>query len=453
MSMKSPERPYLDRNLFTYQGQWDGQQFGVQLMSQLGAAADGEQFDLGMIEVDEVGEFIEPNQLELISARIRAVRDQGQAIVVGFIHGWHNNADWDNANLESFRKLLKALMIREIELHNRRVIGVYIGWNGQPKRGVGQWISRIPGIKHATFRDRYRAAERTGQGDAMAETLVELSHACKMDGPPGTEAPLILIGHSMGAFILQSTFRELLEHNADPLIMPTDDQPSPVSIKTRQHAAVSMPDLLLSLNSAAESDVAKDIIRLTRAQEWEKCFTPPYHCSAVHSYAPPVLISVTSEQDQATNWVWRAGHFFQKTSTDGHDAQLATHDFVRSNDVADCAPSGFPDFGQPWHCLHQQYRPEWITPLFRIDLPDHDRTSDQPLTHTAYELKAKQPDRPNPFWLFQVPGDIIEDHGDVFNFKAASFTLALIQISGVLASAAGSSWTDQVSECNLAADD
>ncbi len=53
------------------------------------------------------------------------------------------------------------------------------------------------------------------------------------------------------------------------------------------------------------------------------------------------------------------------------------------------------------------------------------------------------------FWLFQVPGDVVRDHNDIFNYKAASFTLALIQMSGVLASAAGDGWSANFSEVRL----
>ncbi len=202
-----------------------------------------EQFDLAIVEVDDEGDFV---------------------------HGWHNNAEWDNANLESFRRLPKALMVREFEAHQRRVIGVYVGWNGQPENGVGTWIGRIPGIKLVMFKDRYRVAEKTGQGDALSEILVELTSACKAD---------------------------------------------------------------------------------------------------THGSASALLVSVTSSEDRATNWIWRAGHFFRKPSTDDQDPQLATQDFTKSGAMADCQAADHPDFNQPWHCLHKDARHGSPTPRFRLDLP------------------------------------------------------------------------------------
>jgi hypothetical protein len=39
-------------------------------------------------------------------------------------------------------------------------------------------------------------------------------------------------------------------------------------------------------------------------------------------------------------------------------------------------------------------------------------------------------------WIFQVPPEVIKDHNDIFNSKARSLILALIQISGAVASLA-----------------
>jgi len=444
--MVKPTRPYGAKSLFTFGHRWDGARHVSELLPTPGPPDGYEQFDLAIVEVDDEGDFVSPPQLEHLGERIRLVRAHSGAIVVVFIHGWHNNAEWDNANLESFRRLLKALMVRELEAHQRRVIGVYVGWDGQPEDGVGKWIGRIPGIKHATFKDRYQAAERTGQGDALSETLVELTSACKTDIYGSVSAPLILVGHSMGAFILQSTFRELLEHPGNPLVVPSHRGNAAITISTTDHPAISAPDLLLSLNSAAEAGVAKDIIQTMRVQGWEKRFEPSGAGINVAPYNPPLLVSVTSSKDRATNWIWRAGHLFQKPSTDGHDPQLATHNFARSGARADCQAADYPDFNQPWHCLHKDARHGNPTPRFRLDLPDHDRSSFDQLTHTAYDLIPIDPDTPAPFWLFQVPGDVVRDHSDVFNYKAASFTLALIQISGVLASAAGDGWGANFSE-------
>ena len=443
---------YGERNLFTFRGEaWSHDVAPETQLPEPDDVANFQQYDLGILEITDGGDFANPAQLANITERIRDARTSNShgAIVVAFIHGWHNNADWDNANLLSFRRLLRSLMTRELEALERRVIGVYLGWNGTPTDGVGRWVGRLPGLKHTTFRNRYRTANHVGTGDAMGETLVALTRACKDagNGAPVSPAPLIMIGHSMGAYILQSAFRELMANAEAPLcVQPSDD--GPVSLSTDSLGQVRTPDLLLSLNSAAEAEVAKDIIDLAAADNWTKRFDPREVHGPVAPYNPPLLISATSTADRATNWVWRAGHFLQKSSTDGHDATLATHTFARSLATAECAPAGHNDFGQPWHCLHKDVSPD-PTPRLRIDLPDHDRSTGAALTHTAYDLIPHDTSHPKPFWLFQVPGDVIANHGDIFNFKAASLVLALIQASGVLASAVGTSWVQNFSEAAL----
>ena len=190
----------------------------------------------------------------------------------------------------------------------------------------------------------------------------------------------------MGAFILQSSFRELLMHSENPLVVPSRQGKGAISIRTSQHPTVLTPDLLLSLNSAAESEVARDIIRMMQEQGWEKYFEPFEADINVAQYCPPLLVSVTSSRDYITNWVWETGQLRQKSSTDGHDPQLATHTFKKLNVKADCQKADYPDFGQPWHCLRKDARDKKLTPGFRIDLPDHDRSSQSP--SNTYSLRT-----------------------------------------------------------------
>ena len=449
--MNHPKRPYGNNNVFTFGHEWRASVLESQLRRSVGDPIGYEQFDLGIVEINDMGDFEDSSQLDAICQRIRDVRQHNSsgAIVVSFIHGWHNNADWDNANLASFLRLLKALMCRETEFLQRRVIGVYMGWNGDPTDGLGGWLSRIPKVKHCTFRDRYSAAGDIGKGDALSCSLVHLTTACKEAiNVSNPEAPLVMVGHSMGAFILQSAFRELLRNPARPLVMSAGSGNTTVTIANNASPAVTMPDLLLSLNSAAEAEVAIDIIEMMKRDGWEKRFDPSSAKISVAPYNPPLLISTTSSQDSATNWIWRAGHFFQKSSTDGHDPTLATHTLVKSFALADCAPASTNDFGQPWHCLHKDVAPD-PTPRFRIDLPDHDRSTGETLTHTAYDLIPKHPATASPFWLFQIPGEVVADHSDIFNYRAASFVLALIQASAVLASAGSEGWASNFSEIPL----
>ena len=98
-----------------------------------------------------------------------------------------------------------------------------------------------------------------------------------------------------------------------------------------------------------------------------------------------------------------------------------------------CSPlPGVPSFGQAWHCIHG--RPQEPTPRLWIDLP-----IEWPVNnvgrHQRYELAPRDSTKASPMWIFQVPKEVSSEHGDIFNYQVASLTLAMIQLSGALASA------------------
>lgn len=84
------------------------------------------------------------------------------------------------------------------------------------------------------------------------------------------------------------------------------------------------------------------------------------------------------------------------------------------------------------------------TPSIGIDLPGRERKGldDKNVEHTRYELApVGATDKPHLMWVFQVPPEVIPDHNDIFNSRARELILALIQISGAVASLARD-WAD-----------
>jgi hypothetical protein len=164
--------------------------------------------------------------------------------VVLFIHGWHHSARWDtgkyashwDANAEDdqhfrqFRRVLMSLAVRESERYlptgeggGQRVVGIYLGWNGDPTSWFGSWLSRTDATV-ASFYGRYATAEKVGGGHPMREvirTIVEITKVPMRDRP---ESPLVLAGHSMGALVLEAAFLALLREAGDPLVKVFDPQ-------------------------------------------------------------------------------------------------------------------------------------------------------------------------------------------------------------------------------------
>lgn len=87
-------------------------------------------------------------------------KNDRKPLLVVFIHGWQNNAEPGNGNLQSFNQLLKQLAKRA-NTADTEVIGVFIGWRGLAierqwdKTGIG-WVAR-----HLSFYSRKFAGPRS----------------------------------------------------------------------------------------------------------------------------------------------------------------------------------------------------------------------------------------------------------------------------------------------------
>jgi hypothetical protein len=96
-----------------------------------------QSFDLAVIEFDDDGQFEKQVQLrraaDWITARRAGDFTEHGVVVVVFVDGWHHGARWEDTHFVAFRKVLRALAVREMERRDsRRVIGLYLAWRGNP---------------------------------------------------------------------------------------------------------------------------------------------------------------------------------------------------------------------------------------------------------------------------------------------------------------------------------
>ncbi len=432
----------------------------------LGSVANDQSFDVAVIRFNDDGTFEDPTHLkaatDCIEAARRASNDNG-AVVVVFIHGWHHDARWDistndgDEHFREFRRILMTLALRELERYGpngtlaRRVVGVYVAWNGDP---LGSWRSGVPVLTHTTFWDRYRTAKRIGGGELVRDAIgkiVEHTKAPLADRPQMADSPLILIGHSMGALVLETAFLSLLRERPETLIRSYQGNARrPVEI-TEKGKPVTFPDLVLLLNSAADSSIAKEIIATLRQKQVRKTVV-----SAKVEFLPPLLVSATSPRDMATRLAWRLANLPWR-KTDGHDRALFTHELGTGGEETVCAAAALDSlavsFGQPWHCLRYPDPPKADFPSFYIDLPktiplqEHERALPQHIRYVLKPLVGKKGvmghvrnqatyDDLYPFWIFRMPPDISGSHNDIFNFRSSLLIMALMQISGAVMSLA-----------------
>ncbi len=403
-----------------------------------------QSFDVCVIKFHDSGRYVDLTQLSEATNCIRQARQANRngAVVVVFIHGWHHNAEWNrtkddgDSHFTAFRKVLAGLTLREAERYpygapgGRRVIGIYFGWNGDPAKS---WLRDTRWLTHLSFKNRYSIAKKIGESADMRKALKQIFDVTKERFEEIPESPLILIGHSMGALMLESAFLSLLTDRDKVLVHRGTNHGNCVEIRQDGHP-ISFADVLIAINSAADSRIANEITATLKNQKITKTLRTPNV-----SYSPPLFISLTSPADWDTKITWRLAQFPQLwRKTDGHDRALFTHTFGVTQKKVSCNPKGHPDFGQNWHCLHAPTPAHKPTPTIPIDLPTRERqgVSDKP-DHDRYQLRQLVDQEDSyPTWIFQVPPDIISNHNDIFNSRSGTLIMALIQISGAIMSLA-----------------
>ena len=245
--------------------------------------------------------------------------------------------------------------------HWRRVVGIYLGWNGDPVGGVRGVFSKVPLVNSQQLSGTDTTSQGPSAGSpAFQDALRQYRHYHQGSNLPALMAPsapfsptvrLIIIGHSMGALMLESGLLALLEDQQQPLIR----QASPANASTVQlnstQGLVSFPDLVLALNSAANSTIAKRIQVALDRHQLEEVGGRRRHQLFASADDVRHLVSGCRYQRQVAVRAGRAPVL--RRMTDGHDPSLITHDFVETlkNSSLLGEQEDVRDFGQNWHCL------------------------------------------------------------------------------------------------------
>ncbi len=220
------------------------------------------------------------------------------ALMVTFVHGWKNNAAVCNDNLACFRESLAVLADRERELtaeknkgrtagtkpfFPRRVIGIYVAWRGETEF-IEPW-------KELSVWGRKLVAERIGHSSDAAElfSALDLIHRRlnELGGPfeIGRYNTLVYVGHSFGADLLYSSTAPVITR----LVPAADGQ---------QGKLRGLGDLVVLVNAAFEAEFYESFYQRT--------------LEAGSTFAKgqvPVLLSITSEGDWATHYLFPFSQF------------------------------------------------------------------------------------------------------------------------------------------------
>jgi hypothetical protein len=244
-------------------------------------------FKIGYVEFDDQGWFWSHQQWTAVKNQIENEASnsaQGLTIIV-FVHGWKNNADYDNDNVKMFRGILTNL---SQTMSPRKVFGVYVGWRGLSIKS--DWFP-IPGGEEMTFYHRKDVAERIGHQGAATQVFTELDTmqedlniVNKSNNIPRTE--LVIIGHSFGGQLVYSAISQVLTERL-------------VTATRRKQPLKSFGDLVVLVNPAFEASPYNNLISLATSPD-----------ISYPTNQRPVLAIFTSKGDTATGFWFPLGRHF-----------------------------------------------------------------------------------------------------------------------------------------------
>ncbi len=220
-------------------------------------------FWLGHVEMTEYGTYQDPRQMSQLERQIEQDTHTGKSLfkngitVVVFVHGWFNNAQEENGNLNNFRHMLSDLGAEQKQ-QGRGVLGVYLSWRGGS-------ISSTP-LKFLTYWGRGRTSDVIGQG--MVEPLARIRNIHWLVASSAGRASaasldiyqnsrLVFIGHSFGGRALYTAVAKSMETSFMPPYWAARSFPAAKGKGSRTQATMQrvtgVGDLVLLINPAIKS--------------------------------------------------------------------------------------------------------------------------------------------------------------------------------------------------------
>lgn len=411
---------------------------------------------LAFLEFDDFGEPWQrnpsgrPSQLQRILSLISDAKKQdpkGSPLIVTFLHGWKHNASegkesgGDDPNIIGFATVLNQLQLLRPQ---GVVIGVYFGWRG------GLISPYWPVSQQLTYWNREATAIRVGN-TSLTDALIEISDAARRDVSPECAScgpVLVYVGHSFGALALERALSQ-----ATVTRMEREWEAVAVAGKTANPAGSvkiqPLANLVIYVNSAAAATESKQLMDYLGSTK--------YVYQPIADQDEPLFLSVTSEADLATGLALKIGHALPllgykwngsmraKTSASpaksGPSSDYARACFDPSNAGAkdslrfDLSQSDYymstTAHLQPLWSHEVKVRPasgaEGSPSCFKNQGTDGPYMTCH-IGNFNYDVEPV-PGRCNgtPYWVIQVPKEIIPDHNTIFTQRLISFLMPFIQ--------------------------
>ncbi|MDB6141340.1 MAG: esterase/lipase/thioesterase family active site protein [Pseudomonas sp.] len=385
------------------------------------SASPGDYF-LGFVEFNDQGDLWQRQGMEAVIDHLNTEAAAKDLLIVVFVHGWHHSAKEGDGNIDTFRTVLANVAVAEAASGRpaREVAGVYVGWRGDS-------LALGP-INDVTFWDRKNTAEKVGHGE-VTELLSRIElvkrtqdskardvafEAKSKSGARSTQSTdenrcgkliaagqdvtsqtkLVVIGHSFGGLVVQSSIGQILEDRA---------------IRTKggdygcQLDVEGFGNLVVLINPAFEAQRYSGLHDIASQRTWY----PPQQL--------PVEVILTSKADDATGVLFPLGRRFntvferegwdqKNLTTVGHYQPYITHELFKA---------------APGQLNTQPLMQAWAS-------------GGQPskrLTIAGLTLERTQLGDRNPYLNVSVSGDLIKDHNDIGEPQIIEFLKQMILLS------------------------
>lgn len=372
--------------------------------------------DQGWLQGESSGELKDKTHIDRLIAQLEQILDQhrgtGLSLVV-YVHGWQHNAEANDANVREIRALLNDIRLAEAD-ENRHVVGVYVGWRGKSLD--------IPLLRYLTFWQRKDAAKRVAQGSVRELFFALDRFRDKAGRNPGQDRAvrMLTLAHSFGGLV---TFEAL----SGELIRD--------SVNFEREYFRRLGDLVVIANPAFEG------------ARFEPLKSAARHLTSLRPDQLPVIVLATSSADWATRLAFPAARWFDSVmeydpgveedanlKTVGHNQRYMTHTLTvcdpanrachETCPVPDALPSLSAESAQSGSTPVDSQRGQHI--LNEKQYIDRIVAERRPMTGFLCDgLELRNTDawipRHSPFWVVKTSGDVMADHGDIFNPHFVAF--------------------------------
>lgn len=353
------------------------------------------------IRLTDDGEFVE--RCELTDA-LQELRAPGAQLALIYIHGWKHDARHDDTDRKHFKELLDLLSAREAARSlPRRVVGVFVSWNGQR--------SDVPVINNLTFWGRKKTADLITQSAVVTKIIgaVDGIERKRRRAAPTIDDVTVYIGHSFGARMLYSAVSQVLIRDVEYAFPDTMEGNANASHNTSLPAYFAygrisgVGDLVVLLNPAFEASFYKTFETLVRPGGPKSKSGEVARERFAESQAP-LMLTLSATTDSATKIAFPIGQVVALNWTDIRRTTVGNYPAAFTHTLT--------DESAPVELRGRAAQKHWY---------------DDFCAHSVCLMReAAVVETGDPFIVAQAPPSIIKGHNGIWSAKLQSFLVDFI---------------------------